>query len=708
MRRPGVPRRRRRIVLRWLLGAVLLIAVLVLGAGLAATLLIDPNSFRPQVEAAAARATGGTLTLRGPIHIVWGLPLRLEADDLAFSGPGEVVRAQVGRVAARIAVLPLLTGALDIVRLDLLHPDVRLHPGMGTVSVSPAAAPPAPPSAVPGPAGGAARLTIGAVHVRGGRVTWRGTEIQVPRFDAIAAAPGADLVLSGEALCAGRKLTLSGESGPVERLLDRAGAPPWPVQFVVQGEGARLAVRGTLAAPVGRGAYALQVDAAATDLAAFAPLLPVAPPKLHDMSLSARLTDGGGAPPTLSAVTLHVAGLDLGALLPGLVLTRADVAAPDLRRPAQADVVATLNGAALNVHGTAGPLAGTALPLTLTLTAATPPLLEASAGVTLAWAPPHPAVRGTLAVARLDLDALLAALPAPPPLPAGAPGAAPPLSPRPARLIPDQPIDFAALRRADADLQISVASLLTGGGTYSNVTGHLALQDGRLALDPFAGQSPGGPLDGRLAIDASVPAPPVALVLHAPALSLAPLAQALGHPGALTGTAAVQADLKAAGDSPHALAASLTGQASLTASDAEIDDALLAALMGDVMKAARLPAKALIGLGRTRLSCLDLRLDAHDGVVNVASLLLDSPKLMMQGNGTVDLGPETLNLHLRPMLRVGPGIVVPVRVGGALREPKAQADTGAAGRAALLGALAGALGAQRAPPVPPTPCPAAP
>ncbi len=260
------------------------------------------------------------------------------------------------------------------------------------------------------------------------------------------------------------------------------------------------------------------------------------------------------------------------------------------------------------------------------------------------------------------------------------------------------------LRRADADLQFSVAVLQTGGAAYSEVAGHLLLQDGRLALDPFAGQSPGGALDGRLAIDASVPAPPMALALHAPALSLAPLAAALGWPGALDGSATVDADLKATGTSPHALAASLDGHLALTASDADIDDALLAAALGGVLKAARLPANALGGVGRSRLTCLDLRLRAHDGTVTVATLFAETPKLQVQGSGSVELGPETLNLHLRPMLRVGPGIVVPVRLGGTLRDPKPVLDSGAAGRTALLGALAGALARQHAAAAPAAPC----
>lgn len=682
-----MPKRRRRPVLRALLGAALLLAVLAVAGVVTATLLIDPNGFKPEIEAAVARATGGTLDLHGPIRLGLGLPPRLVADDIVFAGGHEEAEARVARLAARIALLPLLTGEVDIVRLDLMQPAVILKPGTAT---PPAAVPPAQAAvahtSAGQPHGGQMRLAVGAVHVEDGRLTWHGTTFGLPRLDAVAAAPGASLVLTGDVVSAGRRLTLSGEIGPVGSLLDRSATAPWPVELVLQGEGARVAVRGTVAEPLRRAGYAVQLDAAATDLGAFAPLLPVALPALHDISLSARLVDMGQRQPEVSAVTVHVGGLDLNRVMPGLVVMRADVTAPDLHQPVQADVQATLHGTRLHVQGTAGPLAGplgATLPVALTVEVPAALQLRAVLDLTLGA---RPAVRGSLAVQRLNLDALLAAWPVrPAPKPEAAPAAAPSPAP-PARLFPDRPIDLTRLRAIDADLSLSVAALQTDGVIYSDVSGHLALQGGRLALDPFAGESPGGRLDGRLAVDAMQAVPPMALVLHGPTLALAPFAAALGRPGTLDGSATVDADLKAAGASPHALAATLSGHLALSATDADIDNALLASALSGVLRAARLPESLLGGAGRTRLHCLDIRLDARDGTVTVARLLADTPRLALQGGGSADLGPETLNLHLRPLLRVGPGVVVPVRVGGTLLDPKPAPDAGAAARAALGGA----------------------
>jgi uncharacterized protein involved in outer membrane biogenesis len=676
-------RRRRHPVLRALAATVLLLAVLAAAAGAATLWLFDAPAVAPRIEAAVVRASGGRLVLRGAIRLNVGVPPQLVADDVAFRAADGSVELTAARVAARVALLPLLTGTVEVARLDLVRPVLTLRPASPSPAQAQAPAPPQAP-AVPVAArpAGQVRFVIGAVRVRDGEVRWRGTTFAVPRLAAAAPSPGAPLLLSGEVVSAGRRLMLSGETGPAERLFDPAAVTPWRVQAVLEGSAVRLAVRGGMTSPLRLRGYGVQVDLAATDLTAFAPFLPVPPPALHDAALSARLTDGGAAWPEVSGLALHVAGLDLGAVLPGLMIARADVAAPDLRQPAQVDVTATLRGTALHLLGRVGPQ-GATLPVSVAAEATV--LGQVRAAIDVAWAP-RPAVRGTVAATRLDLDALLAALTPAPAAPSPNPGA-PAASPAPAAVFPDRPIDLAPLRDADADLHLSVAALLSGGLTYTDVAGHLVLAGGRLVLAPFAGDSPGGRLEGRVSVDAGQAVPPVALRLRAPALALAPFAEALGQPGAVDGTAALDADLTAAGASPHALAASLGGHLTLTAGDAAIDDALLADALRGVLRAARLPEKLAGGkageLGRTQIRCLDLRLQAAEGIVTVEGLALDTARLAVQGGGTADLGAETLNLHLRPLLRVGPGLVLPVRLGGTLRDPKAALDAGAAGQRPL-------------------------
>jgi uncharacterized protein involved in outer membrane biogenesis len=717
-------KRRRRPFLRALLGAIVLLAVAVLGASLAATLLIDPNAFKPRIAAAVARATGRTLALHGPIRLGFGLPPRFVAEDVALAnapGGSRPDMLHLARIEARIALLPLLAGEVDIVRLDLVRPDLLLETdaaGRGNWRFAPAppattSAPAAPKSAAPAQRAsrGRFRFAIETVHVVDGRVTWhdgrsgQAATLLVPSLDASAAAPGASLVLAGNLISNGRSFVLSGETGPAERLLDRASDAPWPLELALQGEGARLAVRGTLTMPLRSVGYALQVDAAATDLAAFAPFIPVPLPRLHDATFTARITDNGTGRPELSGIALHIAGLDLGAIRPGLAIARADLTAPDLNHPAEVDLQASLAAAVLHVRARIGSLAGllpaapagTAVPVQVAAVTAAgqgAAPLQFTAALEIARAP-RPTVRGSVAAQRVDLDALLAAFAPPPaavpPAAPPSPPSPPPAAPAPGRLIADRPIDFAPLRAFDADLQLSTATLQTGGITYSDLAGHFVLNNGRLVLDPFSGQTPGGRMDGRLSVDAAeAGAPSVSLLLRAPAIALGPFATALGYGGALDGIGAIDADLRASGATAHALASTLSGRLAVTMNDADVDNALLAAMLGNVLKAARIPEAALGGkVGRTRLRCFDLRLEATNGTATVTALGLDAGRFALQGGGTVELGSETLNLHLRPLVHIGPGVIVPVRVRGTLADPKPALDAAGAARTALEGAPAG-------------------
>ena len=116
---------------------------------------------------------------------------------------------------------------------------------------------------------------------------------------------------------------------------------------------------------------------------------------------------------------------------------------------------------------------------------------------------------------RIDLDALQAALDQMPvavsPASQSSPGAKPPSArsqngargqtpqPRPKhseRLFSDQPIPFDLLRVADADLTLAIADLHSGGADYKAIDTHAVLKDGKLNIDPFSAQLPGGHLAG--------------------------------------------------------------------------------------------------------------------------------------------------------------------------------------------------------------------
>ncbi len=397
------------------------------------------------------------------------------------------------------------------------------------------------------------------------------------------------------------------------------------------------------------------------DLAALSPLAGRKLPPLHDVAAHARLTDAAG-------------GLAHGAAMRDLTLT---VPQADL-----AGEVALAYGGRPSVRAT---LASRGIDADALMQAVNASPASDAAPPAAASAPPAPAP----------------APPAPPPAPAPA---------RPKRVFSDRALPFPMLRLADADLRLSVGDLRAGGTDYRDIALHLVLADGKLALDPAVVHLPGGRLDGRATVDASQQQPPVALTLKAPGLPLAQLLAVLRLPTYMTGNLEIDADLRGAGDTPHALASTASGHLGLALVDGAIDNRLVSSTVGQALQHARLP-DITAHPGRTSVRCFALRLNAQHGTADVRALLLDTNLADVQGDGSMNLADETLSLRLRPLVRLGgTGVVLPLLVTGSLLAPKVAVDAAAgaaeaagmaaaagraaqAGRSPQLGLIIGALGA---------------
>ncbi|WP_428490368.1 AsmA family protein [Rhodopila sp.] len=472
--------------------------------------------------------------------------------------------------------------------------------------------------------------------------------LTLDKLDLDAARLDQPMKLTATAKLGTQPAAINATFGPPALLMPGAKPAPFPVDVNLQAAGATASAKGTLADARAMSGVNLALAAQIPDLSALSPLARRPLPAIKSIALQAGLTDVKG-------------GLRHGAALHALTLTSAD-----------------------------GDMAGDA---TLGLAA-------------------RPALTAVLRSNRIDLDAIQQAIdqmPAPTPAKPAAGTQAPPApAHRGGRLFSDQPIPFDLLRAADADLKLNIADLRSGGADYKAIDTHAVLANGKLQVNPFAADLPGGHLTGNLSADATRPAPPVHLVLHAPGLALKTLLAAAHQPSYASGNVELYADLSGAGASPHAIAASLDGSLGLAMASGTIDNRLLGSLLGKVMDS--LNALNLVGKGGTSaLRCFAVRIDAKNGVAAIKPLALSSSLLTMSGIGTVNLGAETLAMALRPQARVGgTGVVIPIAVSGPIRDPSVKVnDLGAAeanagtvagvvlGNATPLGVVGGLLGADK-------------
>jgi uncharacterized protein involved in outer membrane biogenesis len=476
---------------------------------------------------------------------------------------------------------------------------------------------------------GASSLTL---HVGASDLGAQVPGLSLDTLDVAAAAADQPARANAAGKLDGAPLALVATTGPLVSLLPGAAPSPFPIDATFQAAGATISAKGSIADAHALTGANLALAAQVPALAALSPLARRPLPALKNVAFHGTLTDAAG-------------GFRNGAALHGMALT-----------------------------STEGDVAGD---VAIGLGART-------------------ALTAALKSNRIDLDAIQAAVkPAPqaatPPAAEPAPGGNPPPPPKRGNgLIPDQPLPFGVLRAADADVRLDLGLLRSGGADYKAIVTHVVLANGKLAVDPFSADTPGGRLSGALSADATQPAPPVHLVLHAPGLALKSILALAKEPAVASGNMEVRADLSGVGESPHAIAASLDGSLGLALTGGSIDNRLLGSMLGKVLDAVN--ALDLVGKGGTsELRCFAMRMEARHGIGTVQPLALASSLLTMTGSGTVNLGAETLAMQLRPQARLGgTEVVIPVDVTGPIRDPKVGVNRAGAAEA-NIGTIAGAL-----------------
>ncbi len=398
---------------------------------------------------------------------------------------------------------------------------------------------------------------------------------------------------------------------------------PLSISLDASASGATISAHGTIPPSATLGGLDLALAAHVPDLAGLQPLSPVALPAIHDLQFSAHATDAGFR---LTGIVLH--DIDLQSSAGNL--------AGDL----------TLHW--LPKLAASGSLSGDHVVLDglnlLALAAGAPPLPTRAAGV------------ASLSTAPVVL--------------ASADAGAPPVSPLPRRLFSDAVLPFARLKMIDLDLDLRADDLTAGGVTWRDAVTHVALTDGRLAINPFRGAAPQGALLGALSIDAAADTPVVALTLRAPAFAASGAATLLGYPGAADGMLQIDARLNGTGASPRLLTATLGGHLGASLVNGQLSGALLQDLLG-----AALSARGTPPMEDGAVRCFASRLDFTAGIGAVRALALDHTKLSLTGTGQIDLGAETLDLHLATKVKVGgTAVSVPLAARGSFLAPNIDLD----------------------------------
>ena len=738
---------------RWALGAgafFLLLPVLALAAAMA---VVDPNALKPRLIAAVEDATGRTLSLDGPLRLTWSLWPTLEVDGARLSNlPGgsrpDMARAE--RIEARISLPALLRRRIEVMRLWLVGPNVLFEVVNGrpnwVLAPRSVPGPPARPSA------GGFRLRVEAAHVQNGMVTWRLPErshvVGLRTFDLRHPRDGA-LDLGGTLVYGDNQPFALHASARASDGLHG----PWRTDIDFAAYDTDAHAKGTMTLAGAYDLEVEMRSGALEKLNALFPAMAL--PPVQGLSLAGHVDSNPvlGSLPMLGPLRLGFAGADLDRIWPGLHLARTTLSLPapggaatidsrvryrgrdgtltgavgvprqpDARNDIPVDLALKTDGASLSLAGLLrtdrlrfnGMDAAVSLraPALAALRPMLTPALPALTGLGFDGRVMVPADAGSIRVSggrlatregdlagngtiafgagtatvtalearltgsRLDLDAVLRAFRIDPSTASGAePG------------FGDRTLPWTVAGGPAIDLTAAVDAATLGGVAWHQAALTLRRDRDRQAASLRVAM-PDGPAELSMSADRSGPA---SLGIHAPGIPLALLAHFAGLPGAVSGTARVEASLRGTGRTVHDFAASLNGPVSITALDGRMTNAAFIRLTAGSLRPMGI---AVPPDGDAVLRCLGLIGAAENGVVRLRTIALDSSYLSLSGDGEIDLGRGTVALKLHPLARVaGSRVAVPVVVDGPFGALSGRLDANGLDKVGLL--LDGLFGGDR-------------
>ena len=687
-------------VLKILAILVVVLVLVVAGGAAAIVMLVDPNDYRDEIEAAVEENTGRELTLGGDIGLSVFPWLGLTLNDARLSnapGFGDMPFAEVGEVEIRVKLLPLLSNTLEMETARLVglkvnlarddaghtnwddlagdgkHDDGKEHRDKDHDGKAMAA------------------LAIGGIEISDAALTWEDRQAgQRYALQNVSLTTGeigggrpVDLALgfdveSDQPQMAGR-IELTGRV-TAEQATQRISIAGTQLKADLKGDG------------LPGGAFDATVNA---DISADMAKQTASLANLRIATLGLQATgkvDAAGlqdAPQVngqLSVAEFGLAALTkrLGVELPegvqadklGNAKVDATFSATDNSAELQQLVVA-IAGGTLEARAKVPNLEQPSATGTLAISDLNPRLLLAAAGQALETADPQALTRlnlksgfsgsanhvelkgidlaldqsklaGSLSVKDfakpairfgLELDAIDADRYLPPPSDEPPPAGTPGAAAGGAAQLPLEP-----LRALDIDGTLKIGKLKAYNLNSSNIVLRLTASNGQLRVNPAKAQMYDGRYQGNIGLDVRSDTPKLSLDESLTGVQVGPLLRDLtGEPEKLAGKAQMSAKLTAEGSAPEAIQKTLNGNAAFAFTDGAVKGFNLAKLIRDAK--ATLSGAPVTGSSEEQTDFSELTGTAKitNGVIDNRDLTMKSPGFRVAGEGMADLPKQQVD-----------------------------------------------------------------
>ncbi len=288
----------------------------------------------------------------------------------------------------------------------------------------------------------------------------------------------------------------------------------------------------------------------------------------------------------------------------------------------------------------------------------------------------RPFVKADLASKLLDFDDLgpLIGTKAPVSTPTTPAKPAPAQTAKASHVLPEIPFKTDRWNAVDADVTLRAQTIRRAKELpIENLNTHLKMQNALLTLDPLDFGIAGGHLRGLVSLDGRKDPIRARAKIAARKLQLAKLFPTFDLKKASIGEVNGEFDLEGTGNSVGRMLATSNGRAGILIVNGQISEMVMQQVGLHLVEILQLK---LTGDRRINLQCGVADFGVRGGVMSTNALILDTDVSTVLGNGTIDLGKESLDLALAPKSKRFSPVALrgPIYVRGSFAKPTVALD----------------------------------
>ena len=613
--------------LKWILGIVGGLIVLVIVAVVIIVSSYDFNDLKPLISKAVKDATGRELIINSDIDINIGLSPSLVLSDITFQNADWGSRKEmvkVGRFEVKVALLPLIKKNIEVNRFILIDPDILIETskdGKANFEFETAEKTPEVESK-PETAGTESielpALTINELEIVNGTLTYRdgntGKSEIVKLKNLTASLQGLDnpftFKLSGS--YNDSPFDVNGTLGSINGINDPA--IEWPLEINAQAFDVNSNIKGSIKNPVEQQGIKLDFDV-----------------KIDNWSKLSKVA--GQEIPLKDAFSIS------GSI--------SDKAPKDYQ----------INGLKISLGKNS---------------------IEGSIGANVAGKVPY--IDLSLSSKEIDLKSLM---PEDNAADTAAENAEQAPSKEAEKMFPDDPLPLDSLKLVDGRFKIRFDKVIMPKMVINNLAVDSTMNKGNLTVKPLKAGMGGGSINLEMALLSKGNSADLSTVINVKGLEIADMLAEAGSNNSIEGSVDADIDIKGYGSSVASIMAGLNGYLRIIMGEGKIDNKMIDKLGGDMSKnIVRLLNPSIDQKQFTTLRCMVTRFDIRDGIADTTALAIDTSMMSIIGDGSINLKNETLNLSLDPSTKGGVAgynlnigeLSQPFKLGGTMAKPSLVLD----------------------------------